>query len=106
MSRPVRFHPAALRELIEAAEFYDSEVPGLGGAFIDQAERALRQLSAFPESSSVVFAPVRTKIVPAFPYSLMYSLTGEAVLILAVAHQRRRPMYWGDREESAGAHSR
>jgi hypothetical protein len=40
MTRPIRFHPAAKRELGAAAEHYDSEDPGLGGAFLDAAKRA------------------------------------------------------------------
>jgi hypothetical protein len=51
MSRQVRFHPAARRELDEAAEFYDSEGLGLGAAFLDEAERALKQIQDFSESS-------------------------------------------------------
>jgi plasmid stabilization system protein ParE len=51
MSRQVCFHPAAQRELDEAAEFYDAEGIGLGAAFLDEAEHALKQIRDFPESS-------------------------------------------------------
>ena len=53
MTRPLRFDPAARRELNEAADFYDAEDPGLGGAFLDAAERAFEQIQAFPESSPI-----------------------------------------------------
>jgi plasmid stabilization system protein ParE len=53
MTRPLRFDPAARRELTEAAEFYDAGDPGLGGAFLDAIERAIKQIQAFPESSPI-----------------------------------------------------
>jgi hypothetical protein len=41
MSLPVRAHPAAKRELDEAADFYDFERLGLGSDFIDKVEHAV-----------------------------------------------------------------
>lgn len=32
-----------------------------------------------------------------FPYSLIISVEPDALLVLAVAHARRRPGYWRDR---------
>jgi toxin ParE1/3/4 len=32
-----------------------------------------------------------------FPYSVIYSLLEDDVLVVAVAHHRRRPFYWRDR---------
>ena len=98
MSRPIRFDPAAQRELNEAAEFYDAEDPGLGDAFLDAIERAFKQIQAFPESSPISLGSLRTKVLPAFPLSLIYWIADDAIVILAVAHHRRRPGYWRDRE--------
>ena len=97
MTRPIRFDPAARRELTDAAEFYDSEDLGLGGAFLDAAERAIAQIQAFPESSQVSLAPVRTKVLSAFPFSVIYWVTDDAIVVLAVAHHRRQPGYWRGR---------
>jgi toxin ParE1/3/4 len=98
MTRPTRFDPAAQRELNEAADFYDAEDPGLGGAFLGAAERAFEQIQAFPESSPISLAPVRTKVLSAFPFSVIYWVTDEVIIVLAVAHHRRRPEYWRGRE--------
>ena len=62
MTRPIRFDPAAQRELSEAAEFYDTEDPGLGDAFLDAVDRAFKQIRAFPESLSAYAESCR------FPY--------------------------------------
>jgi hypothetical protein len=53
MTRPIRFDPVAQRELNEAADFYDAEDPGLGGAFLGAAERAFEGIQAFPESPPI-----------------------------------------------------
>lgn len=97
MTRPIRFDPAAQREFNEAAGFYDAEDLGLGGAFLDAVERALKQIGTFPESSPIALAPLRAKVVPAFPFSIIYWVTDDAVLVLAVAHHRPRPGYWRGR---------
>ena len=97
MTRPIRFDPAAQRELNEAADFYDAEDPGLGGAFLDAIERAIKQIQAFPESPPISLAPVRTKVLSAFPFSVIYWVTDEVIIVLAVAHHRRRPGYWRGR---------
>ena len=46
MSRPLRLHPAAQRELDETAAYYDAESPGLGSAFLSEFDHALQQISA------------------------------------------------------------
>ena len=93
MTRPIRFDPAAQRELNEAAEFYDAEDPGLGDAFLDAVERAFKQIQVFPESSPISLALVRTKVLSAFPFSVIYWVTDDAITVLAVAHHHRRPGY-------------
>ena len=98
MTRPLRFDPAAQRELNEAADFYDAEDPGLGGAFLDAAERAFEQIQALSESSPISLVPVRIKVLSAFPFSVIYWVTEEVIIVLAVAHHRRRPEYWRGRE--------
>jgi plasmid stabilization system protein ParE len=97
MTPPIRFDPAAKRELNEAAEFYDSEDLGLGGSFLGAVERAIKQIQAFPESSQVSLAPVRTKVLSAFPFSIIYWVAHDVIVVLAVAHHRRRPGYWRGR---------
>jgi len=98
MSRSLRLHPAAQRELDEAAAYYDAESPGLGAAFLDEAEHAFRQILAFPEAASLASAPVRVKVLVAFPYSVHYSVIGDVVLVLGLAHHSRRPFYWRGRQ--------
>jgi toxin ParE1/3/4 len=42
---------------------------------------------------------VRRYVLRKYPYAIAYLLHDTAVLILAVAHRRRKPAYWLDRVE-------
>lgn len=97
MTRSVSFDPAACRELEEAADFYDFERPGLGAEFLAAVQEALRELTDFPESYPVLLGKTRKLVVGRFPYSIMYWLDGDDIVVSAIAHQSRRPGYWRDR---------
>ncbi len=45
---------------------------------------------------------VRRKSVEGFPYGIVYCVTATEIVILAYAHERRRPGYWESRLESEG----
>ena len=98
MSHHLRLHPAAQRELAEATAYYEAESGGLGDAFLAEAEHAFSQVASFPEAFPVSYGHVRVKVLAAFPYSMHYSLLGDAVLVLALAHHSRRPFYWSGRQ--------
>ncbi|HKI05299.1 MAG TPA: type II toxin-antitoxin system RelE/ParE family toxin [Thermoanaerobaculia bacterium] len=66
----VSFAPEAREELFEAADYYESESPGLGVSFLATVDRTLEQLTALPRSSPVARGTARIKSLPQFPYSL------------------------------------
>jgi len=35
--------------------------------------------------------------VARFPYAVLYSIVGDQIRVMAVAHDRRRPFYWSGR---------
>jgi len=90
-------HPFSSRELEDAALFYDQRVQGLGRRSLRGVEKAIEQILLFPESAPLVGDTVRQKVVDRFPYSLFYIFEKKAVFFVAVAHQKREPMYWKDR---------
>ena len=98
MSRSLRFPPEAESDLGDAADHYALQWHGLDQRFIAELELALAQIVAFPEASSPVNARTRRKILPGYPYSLMYSVIEAEIRVLAVAHHARSPFYWHGRE--------
>jgi toxin ParE1/3/4 len=98
MTRRVSFHPMAEQELNDAASYCNAQSPGLGYAFLDEVQRAVEQILEHSEAAPVVNRLVRRKLVPRFPYGVMYSLTPDSIRALAVANLKRRPFYWRGRE--------
>jgi plasmid stabilization system protein ParE len=97
---PARFHPEAAAEFDEAAQFYESAQAGLGRAFEQEVERAVDRISAFPESATPLGSRVRAAIVRNFPFWVVYRASASEILILAIAHQRRRAGYWRRRRDA------
>ena len=90
----ISFNPLAERELNEAAQYYEVESPDLGAAFLTEVERACALLTEYPESGPVVRGAVRRRVLPRFPYALLYSIRDDTIRILAVMNLKRRPGYW------------
>ena len=102
----VRFEDEADQEYREAGRWYDARVAGLGLDFLDEVDATLRHVVAFPQAGSQVprvsnDLPVRRLAVKRFPYHVIYLVSADAVRVLAVAHDRRRPGYWRDRLRSS-----
>jgi len=96
----VRFLLEAEEELAAAAVFYDDTSPGLGGEFLAEIQRTCRLIASDPESGRELSAVIRRRLVRRFPYAVLYSRDGDNILVVAVAHQRRRPGYWQGRQAS------
>lgn len=97
MSLPVVFHELAEGELNEAAAHYAEARPGLGEAFLNEAHRTVQALANAPLTGTVVERDVRWLLLSRFPYSILYRVCADHVRVLAVAHQKRRPLYWRGR---------
>ena len=97
MSRFASFNSLARAELSEAASFYGMRSSSLRMGFLASVEAALIQLLEYPEAAQIVRGDVRRKPLPRFPYNLLYTIRGDEIRILAVAHQSRRPFYWRGR---------
>jgi plasmid stabilization system protein ParE len=54
MTRHISFHPLAEQELNEAASYYNAASPGLGTAFLDEVEHAVKQVLEHPKAASLV----------------------------------------------------
>ncbi len=42
---------------------------------------------------------IRRCVLPKFPYYVAYEVLASEVIVLAVAHARRRPFYWINRRD-------
>jgi len=84
-------------ELEDASLFYESRMAGLGKSFAAEVERTISLIRQFPDAGSPIGLARRRVLIARFPYSVVRR-DPDSVVILAVAHQRRRPGYWRRRK--------
>jgi toxin ParE1/3/4 len=97
------FDPEAQLEFIRATEYYRLTAPNLNRKFIDAFEDTLAYVLDFPEASAVFHPPdIRRVALKKFPYYLVYIIEPDAIFIVAIAHERRDPLYWLSRLEEPG----
>lgn len=66
-----------------------------------EVRRLCRLIADFPLVGVELRPGVRRRILRRFPYSILYTLDNDVVLVIAVAHQRRRPGYWRRRVQAS-----
>jgi plasmid stabilization system protein ParE len=96
-SRRIIFHRDAAAEAEAAAGWYEERGKGLGADFVGELERVSALVVESPRMWPRSTADARARFAPfaRFPYALVFVvLAGDEVVVIAVAHGRRRPSYW------------
>ena len=88
------FHPEARAEALDARSVYDAKSLALGDRFAAAVAAMVAEVCRAPQRYRFVRQPVRRHFERPFPYAVLYVDEPEHVLILAVAHFKRRPGYW------------
>ncbi|MBI5396492.1 MAG: type II toxin-antitoxin system RelE/ParE family toxin [Verrucomicrobia bacterium] len=89
-----KFLPPALRELREAAGFYEGKVPGLGFEFLTEVRAAIRRIVAYPHAWFPLDDRFRRCRTHRFPYAIIYTVEDDRILIVSVMHMHRHPESW------------
>ena len=103
-----RYHREAREELTAAAEWYEARRSGLGQDFVAEVTRSVALIrqhpEAWPEWQGIkTRVPVRKFVLQRFPFALPYLVHEDAIIVLGVAHGRRRPGYWRARLDNLNA---
>ena len=93
----VRLLESAQVELDDAIAWYASQAPGLGDAFLIETLKTLKLIEQYPKAWHPLTQQVRRCRLRRFPYSVIYAQEGSDLLVLALAHQHRKPGYWRTR---------
>ncbi|VFN02025.1 MAG: ParE toxin of type II toxin-antitoxin system, parDE [Candidatus Kentron sp. G] len=93
----VNFNPDARTEFLAAIKYYEACQPGLGRRFRLAVESELDRIREMPLGFRVLHAPFRRCFVRKFPYAVIFSIEPESILVIAVAHTKRKPEYWRER---------
>jgi plasmid stabilization system protein ParE len=89
----ITLHDDAAEELEESVVWYERRQAGLGSRFLHTVLTVFERILAAPAVGTPVQSARRVP-VPGFPYSVFYRIRGEELLVVAVAHHRRRSGYW------------
>jgi toxin ParE1/3/4 len=93
-----RFAPAARQEFIDAVQWYMIEAGTTIAEHFDWAiDRALRLLTVMPNVGTQSYPGVRVWALKDFPYSVVYRVQADDIVVIAIAHQSRAPTYWRGR---------
>lgn len=104
MSLRSNVHPEAEAEFLDAVRYYETVQAGLGVEFDIEVANAVGDIQwqpdAWPKFPGWDRLPVvRSRKVEVFPYRVVYFVRDDELLIVAFAHQSRRPGYWKQRVE-------
>jgi len=98
-SKPVRLHPEAEREYLEALAWYRDRSVVVASDFELAVSKAVHAIEAAPQRWPSYFGEFRRYTLHRFPFSIVYQEMLSEVVVFAVAHGRRRPGYWRKRAE-------
>ena len=94
----VIIHPAAERDIEDAAEFYEREgSAALAARFVFEFKAVTALLVQQPAIGSPRSAGRRGLCMNVFPYTVIYRVTTDEIKILVVKHDRKRPSYGASR---------
>ena len=96
----VRLLPEAEKELLEAAQWYSQQSIGLDYEFIRCIDEAMARIVRAPLMFPAVHRDRRRVIVKRFPYSIIFDVMEDEVLIYAIFHFSRSPKRWKRRSKN------
>ncbi|WP_437716736.1 type II toxin-antitoxin system RelE/ParE family toxin [Sorangium sp. So ce448] len=97
VAKAVELQPAALAEAEEAVVWYAERDSRVAGAFVAELEAALERIAEAPGRWPAHQHGTQRVRLARFPYLVVYRDEPERVLVVAVAHAKRRPGYWRKR---------
>ncbi|MGK3982811.1 type II toxin-antitoxin system RelE/ParE family toxin [Sorangium sp. So ce136] len=93
----LEFLPAALAEAEEAASWYAERDPRVAARFAEAIEAALNRIADAPDRWPFYRHGTRRVRLTRFPYLVVYREEPTRVLVVAIAHAKRKPGYWKKR---------
>jgi len=95
--KSLSFHPEAIREAAESAQFYEERQKGLGARFIKSLSDTLSRIEADHFLYPIICENIRRCPMSHFPYGIIYREKEDSIEIISVMHSKRKPGYWKSR---------
>jgi plasmid stabilization system protein ParE len=95
--RLLRIHSQAQRDIREAFDWYNRRSQDAAEGFLGEIGGCLSRIITGPRTFPLFTKNTRKLVMGKFPYSIIFREKDGAILIVAVAHAKRRPGYWQKR---------
>ncbi|HXD32030.1 MAG TPA: type II toxin-antitoxin system RelE/ParE family toxin [Pyrinomonadaceae bacterium] len=93
----LRFLAIAETEQAEAAAYYEAQSSGLGLDFARELRKTAERILRHPYAWANRSRRTRSCRVKRFPYSYIYRIDGDEILVVALHAHSRDPKRWQDR---------
>jgi len=93
----LRVRPIAETDVREAAFWYEGKRGGLGAEFVLELDALYERILQNPRQFPDIGDGVRRALLRRFPYAIYFIAGDQALVIIAVLHQHRRPEAWRER---------
>jgi plasmid stabilization system protein ParE len=95
---PVDLLPAARHDFDESFNWYAQRSVAAAGKFSIAFDDTLHLIAESPELFAGIDSVHRACLVKHFPYRIVYRIERTRVVVVAVAHAKRRPGFWKGRK--------
>ena len=93
----IEFLDIAETELDDAFAYYEDIYQGLGKRFILEVESTINRVKQNPVARQKAGKFTHRCLLNRFPYSIIYQIRSNLILIVAVACNHQKPNYWIER---------
>lgn len=92
----VSFHPAARLEVEDAQAWYEERSVVAASALLRELSVTVQRIREAPHRYATAESGTRRIRLDRFPFTIYiyYRHSPDALVVIAVAHQKRRPGYW------------
>jgi plasmid stabilization system protein ParE len=97
MKRRTFVRPEAQTDIRKAARWYEDRESGLGLRFLREIRTSFQHINNNPLMFPTIEDDVRRALLHKFPYTIYFLNEHDAVAVIAVLHQHRRPVAWKPR---------
>jgi plasmid stabilization system protein ParE len=91
---PVDFLPGARQDFDASFDWYSARSAQAAVRFTGAINDTLTRIATQPDQFAAIDKRHREGLVRRFPFRIIYRVESDGVLIVAVAHAKRRPNYW------------
>jgi len=97
MKYGIRFFEEASREIEHERSWYRERSITAEQSFLRELDHAIEVVTDAPGLWPRYIAGTRRYVFPTFPFSLVYFVEGETIIVAALESEHRRPGYWRSR---------